>query len=151
MGWNAPVDRAGSGENAVKYLGQYVRRSVISDGRILGIEGYQVRIRIKSRDTRAYEFRLIEGVAFVRRFLQHALPPRFHRIRYSGYLHARGKSALDWLRLILHAKLQPQVETSATSPLEPTCPSCGAEMLRVRPMPRTPPCQRAEHFLSVAA
>ena len=119
MGWNASVDRAGSGENAVKYLGQYVRRSVISDGRILDIEGDQVRIRIKDRDTGAYESRLIEGVEFVRRFLQHALPPRFHRIRYRGYLHARGKSALDWLRLILHAKLQPQVETSAPNTFYP--------------------------------
>ena len=68
MSWNASVDRAGSGENAVKYLGQYVRRSVISDGRILGIEGDQVRIRIKDRDTGAYESRLIEGVEFLRRF-----------------------------------------------------------------------------------
>ena len=85
----------------------------------------------------------------MRPFLQHALLPRFHRIRYRGYLHARGKSALDWLRLILDAKLQPQVETS---PREPTCPRCGGEMLRVRRMPRAPPCQRNEHFfLSVAA
>ena len=100
-----------------------------------------MRIRIKDRDTGAYESRLIEGVEFVRRFLQHALPPRFHRIRYRGYLHARGKSALDWLRLILDAKLEPQVETSATSPREPTCPRCGGEMLRVRRMHET----RATH------
>lgn len=152
MGWNASVDRAGTGENAVKYLGQYVRRSVISDGRILGIEGQSVRIRIKNRDTGAYESRLIEGVEFVRRFLRHALPPRFHRIRYRGFLHARGKAALDWLRLILDAKLQPQREVSPISPREPTCPRCGGVMLRVRRMPRAPPCQRNEHFfLSVAA
>lgn len=149
--WNASVDRAGTGENAVKYLGQYVRRSVISDGRILGIEGNQVQIRIKNRDTDIYESRRIDGVEFVRRFLQHALPPRFHRIRYRGFLHARGKVALDWLRLILDARLKPKEETPPTAPHEPTCPRCGKAMLRVRRMPRAPPCQRNEHFFLFVA
>jgi len=36
--WNASVDPAGRGENAIKYLGQYVRHSVIRDGRIVAIE-----------------------------------------------------------------------------------------------------------------
>lgn len=152
MDWNASVDRAGSGENAVKYLGQYVRRSVISDGRILGIEGDQVRIRIKNRDTQTYESRVVDGVQFVRRFLQHALPPRFHRIRYRGFLHARGKAALEWLRLILDARLQPKEAPLPIAPHQPTCPRCGKAMLRVRRMPRAPPRQRNEHFFqSVAA
>ena len=152
MDWNASVDRAGTGENAVKYLGQYVRRSVISDGRILGIEGNHVHIRIKNRDTGTYASRLIDGVEFVRRFLQHALPPRFHRIRYRGFLHARGKPTLDWLRLILDARLQPPEEVLPTAPHQPTCPRCGKAMHRVRRMPRAPPCQRNEHFFhSVAA
>ena len=152
MDWNASVDRAGTGENAVKYLGQYVRRSVISDGRILGIEGNHVRIRIKNRDTGTYASRLIDGVEFVRRFLQHALPPRFHRIRYRGFLHARGKPTLDWLRLILDARLQPPEEVLPTAPHQPTCPRCGKAMHRVRRMPRARPCQRNEHFFhSVAA
>ena len=152
MDWNASVDRVGTGENAVKYLGQYVRRSVISDSRILGIEGNHVRIRIKNRDTGTYASRLIDGVEFVRRFLQHALPPRFHRIRYRGFLHARGKPTLDWLRLILDARLQPPEEVLPTAPHQPTCPRCGKAMHRVRRMPRAPPCQRNEHFFhSVAA
>ncbi|MEM6888721.1 MAG: hypothetical protein AAF636_11335, partial [Pseudomonadota bacterium] len=75
-----------------------------------------------------------------------------HRIRYRGYLHARGKAALDWLRLILDARLQPKEDPRPTAPHEPTCPRCGAAMRRVRRMPRAPPSQRNEHFfLSVAA
>ncbi len=152
MDWNASVDRAGTGANAVKYLGQYVRRSVISDGRILGIEGGQVRIRIKNRDTGTYGTRLVEGVEFVRRFLLHALPPSFHRIRYRGFLHARGKVALDWLRLTLNARLQPDSEPAPIAPDTPNCPHCGQAMRRVRRMPRAPPAQRNEHFFhSVAA
>ena len=152
MPWNASVDRAGTGENAVKYLGRYVRRSVISDGRVLAVEDGKVRIRTKNRDTGYYEARVIDGVEFVRRFLQHALPPRFHRVRYRGFLHARGKAALQWLQLLLDAKLRPPKETSPTKPAEPTCPHCGAPMLRVRRMPRAPPEQRNNHFFqSVAA
>lgn len=53
--WVADVQPAGSGENAVKYLGQYVHHSVISDQRILAIEGDTVLIRIKNRDTGRFE------------------------------------------------------------------------------------------------
>jgi hypothetical protein len=89
MDWNASVDRAGSGENAVKYLGQYVHRSVISDQRILKVEHDHVHIRTRDRQTGQAKTCVMEGVEFVRRFLQHALPSGFHRIRYRGFLHAR--------------------------------------------------------------
>lgn len=151
MDWNASVDRAGSGQHAVKYLGQYVSRSVISDARILGVEEGKVRIRIKNRNTKAYEYRRIDGVEFVRRLLLHALPPRFHRIRYRGFLHARGKAALQWLQTILEAKLQPTEPPVPTAPGEPTCPRCGADMLRMRRMPRAPPAVRNRHFFQTIA
>lgn len=152
MDWNASVDRAGTGENAVKYLGQYVRRSVISDARILAVEGDSVCIRIKNRDTGKFVTKQIEGVDFVRRFLQHALPPRFHRVRYRGFLHARGKHALQWLQLLLDARLRPREDSTPSPPAEHICPRCGGAMLRVRRMPRAPPAQRNEHFFqSVAA
>jgi len=152
MDWNASVDRAGTGENAVKYLGQYIRRSVISDSRILAVKDGKVRIRIKNRDTRQYECRVMDGVEFVRRFLLHALPPHFHRVRYRGFLHARGKPALQWLQLLLDARLRPPEAEAPNAPVEPTCPRCGAAMLRVRRMPRAPPALRNNHFFqSVAA
>lgn len=151
MEWNASVDRAGTGENAVKYLGKYIRRSVISDARILEVKDGKVRIRIKNRDTGHYESRRIDGVEFIRRFLQHALPPRFHRVRYRGFLHARGKAALQWLQLLLEAKLRPAKQTAPSEPPEPTCPHCGATMLRVRRMPRAPPEHRNDQFLQSLA
>lgn len=149
--WNASVDRAGSGENAVKYLGQYVARSVISDQRIIALEGDQVRIRIKDRDTQQYGSVLIDGVEFVRRFLQHALPPGFHRIRYRGFLHARGKKALQWLQLLLDARLNPKPNCERKAPTQMHCPRCGAPMQRTRQMTRAPPHLRNEHFFSAIA
>ena len=64
MDWNVSVDLAGSGENAVKYLGNYVQRSVISDQRILAIAGDKVRIAVKNRSTGKYEPRSMTGVEF---------------------------------------------------------------------------------------
>ncbi|MBC2604429.1 transposase [Puniceicoccus vermicola] len=103
-------------------LGQYIRRSVISDHRILALEGNRVRIRIKNRDTGSFEPRVMNGVEFVRRFLLHALPERFHRIRYRGFLHARGKPRLLWLQLLLDAKLQPAMASAPARCQTPTTP-----------------------------
>jgi hypothetical protein len=151
MDWNASVDPAGSGENAVKYLGQYVQRSVISDNRVLAIEGSQVRIRIKNRDTGAYEPRTIAGVEFIRRYLLHALPSRFHRIRYRGFLHARGKPKLQWLQVLLGARIPKPEETTKPAHAGYLCPRCGTPMLRTSRHARAPPAQRNQHFFHVVA
>jgi hypothetical protein len=151
--WNASVDRAGSGENAVKYLGQYIRKSVISDARILGIEGGNVRIRIKNRTTGAFESTLIDGLEFIRRFLLHALPPRFHRIRYHGFLHARGQSALRWLQLLLDARLLAPnpAQPGPNAPRTLRCPRCGGTLRRIGRLPRAPPSANQRFPFSFAA
>ena len=151
MKWNASVDPAGSGENAVKYLGQYVQRSVISDSRVLAIAGDQVRIRIKNRDTGAYEQRRMSGVEFLRRYLLHALPSRFHRIRYRGYLHARGKPRLQWLQVLLGARIAKPVETTKPAHTGYLCPRCGTLMQRTRRHARAPPAERNQHFFNIVA
>jgi len=149
--WNASVDPAGRGDNAVKYLGQYIRRSVISDLRILAIEGDQVRIRVKNRDNGSFETRLIPGVEFLRRFLLHVLPDRFHRIRYRGFLHARGKGTLQWLQLLLDAPILAPSRSPSPAPAEIRCPRCGAVMACVARMPRAPPLQRNAFFFRAIA
>lgn len=149
--WVADIQPAGTGENAVKYLGQYVHQSVISDHRILAIEGEKICIRIKNRNTERFETRWIEGVRFLRRFLLHALPSGFHRIRYRGFLHARGKPALQWLQTALNARLLPREKK--TTPPAPVyhCPLCGSAMQRTNKRSRAPPEERNHHFLATVA
>ena len=152
MDWNASVDPAGSGENAVKYLGNYVQRSVISDKRVLAIEGEQVRITLKNRATGKYEPLTMAGVEFIRRYLLHALPKGFHRIRYRGYLHARGKFRLQWLQVLLDARILKTADQAKSLNYEYLCRRCGTAMQPVRRLARAPPAQRNEHFFnSVAA
>lgn len=151
MDWNASVDPAGSGENTVKYLGQYVQRSVISDNRVLAIEGDHVRIRIKNRDTKAYEQRTMSGVEFIRRYLLHVLPSRFHRIRYRGFLHARSKPKLRWLQVLLGARIVKAGEQTKPTHGGYLCPRCGTPMQRTRRHARAPPAERNQHFFNVVA
>ena len=148
--WVADVKPAGGGANAVKYLGQYVHHSVISDHRLVAFKGEGVRIRYKNRDTGALESVWIPGVEFIRRLLLHALPGGFHRIRYRGFLHARGKPSLQWLQTLLDASL-PKPEASKPTCTPYLCPRCGSPMKKGERLARAPPHQRNEHFFSIVA
>lgn len=148
--WGVDIQPPGTGENAFKYLGQYVHQSVISDNRIHSIEGEEVCIRIKNRDTKKFETRSINGVEFILRFLLHALPSGFHRIRYRGFLHARGKPTLQWLQTALNARLRKR-QTTPPPPKPYLCPLCGSPMQRKGKHSRAPPEERNEHFFHIVA
>ena len=77
------------------YLGRYVNRIAISNGRILDINNGFVRFSYRDykADGQQKEMRL-PAVEFMRRFLQHTLPRRFVRVRHYGLLaprYRRGK------------------------------------------------------------
>ena len=92
---------------------------------------------------------------FIRRFLIHVLPDRFHRIRHYGLLASSGRKAnIAKVRGILDAQApkQDDPETAKVIPLtlrEP-CPECGGEMRIVeifrrgqKPQSRAPPRRQA--------
>ena len=83
---------AGPGK-MVDYLSRYVHRTAISNDRILGIDGDQVRFSYRDRadgDRRKVE--VIGGVEFLSRFLLHVLPKGLTRVRHYGLLSNRTKS-----------------------------------------------------------
>ena len=80
---------------------------------------------------------------FIRRFLLHALPDGFHRIRHYGFLgnrHRAEKLALCRRLLAISAAAPPD---NADKPGPPqgrssdTCPCCGGRMEMVGPLPRS--------------
>ena len=145
--WNADVAFAGTGENAVKYLGQYVSRSVITDHRIVKVDEDSVWIRLKDRDDGTYYSVRIDGVEFIRRLLMHVLPPGFHRIRYRGFLHPRGRPNFHWLQVLLEAKLRKRMIPHYADSQTMTCPRCGGESYRDKNYARAPPMQRHREFV----
>jgi len=102
--WVSFCKHYGRGNDAVlNYLSRYVFRTAISNARILGMDPTHVTFRWKDRDANAWRTERLPGVEFLRRFLQHALPRGFHKVRYYGLWHPskRRESNRAWVLLIL--------------------------------------------------
>jgi len=79
----------GGPQHVLEYLGRYTHRGAISNRRLLALENGQVSFAWK--DYRAapqqqQKAMTVSAEEFIRRFLQHALPPGLQRIRYYGFL-----------------------------------------------------------------
>jgi hypothetical protein len=79
-------------QQVLDYVGRYTHRVAISNDRLREIDHGQVRFTYK--DYRAdpassIKTMTLAATEFIRRFLLHALPLGFHRIRYYGFLGAR--------------------------------------------------------------
>ena len=81
--WNVyskpPVDKP---DNVLAYLARYVHRVAITDHRIEAIDDTLVTFRYRIPDTDLWAPISLTHEEFIRRFLQHVLPPGFHKIRY---------------------------------------------------------------------
>jgi hypothetical protein len=77
----------GGPQHVIEYLGRYTHRVAISNRRLLALENGQVSFAWKDyRDAGKAKEMTVSAEEFIRRFLQHALPPGFQRIRYYGFL-----------------------------------------------------------------
>lgn len=73
----------------LRYLGRYVNRIGIANHRIKAVANAVVTFSYLDNRTKAerIERRMaLPAKEFIRRFLSHVLPPRFHRIRFYGFL-----------------------------------------------------------------
>jgi hypothetical protein len=75
-----------------RWIGRYTHRIAISNNRLLDIEAGQVSFRYKDyRNQSQQKTMILSAEEFIRRFLLHALPHGFHRIRYYGFLGNRNR------------------------------------------------------------
>src|SRR5712691_544744 len=77
----------------------------------------------------------LDGMEFLRRFLQHVVPDGCMTVRPCGLLHARCALPPDPLRLMLvqaHPMACTPMPSVSPAPLATRCPTCGAPMRRVR-------------------
>lgn len=136
-------------EAVLAYLARYTHRVAISSSRLIGFDEAGVTFRYKDyrrSGTERQQVMTLSPDEFIRRFLLHALPHGFHRIRHYGLL-ASGtrKGNLERVRQLL--AIAPPA--TADMPVEPTdtrppCPCCGGQMiiieiLKRRYQPRAPP------------
>jgi hypothetical protein len=90
----------GGPAQVLEYLGRYTHRVAISNQRLVGMADGRVSFQWKDyRDREGNQSRTmtVEAHEFIRRFMQHALPPGFQRIRHYGLMancHRKHKLAL---------------------------------------------------------
>jgi hypothetical protein len=132
----------GGVEHAVRYLGHYTHRVGISNHRLLSYDEHGVTFR-----TRGAARATLSPDEFLRRLLQHVLPPGFVKIRHHGLFAASNVSTkLAAARRLLAVVATPPADASPTPRdfrellLALTgidvrrCPRCGAEAMTRGPL-----------------
>jgi hypothetical protein len=84
------------------YLGKYTQRVAISNYRIVSIAKGQAQFTYHdNRDGGQEKVMTLPALEFMRRFLSHVLPSRFHRIRHYGLHHSSKRKDLETCRRLL--------------------------------------------------
>lgn len=138
----------GGPEQVLGYLARYTNRVAISNQRLVSLENDQISFQWKDYKHRnRIRVMTLEAREFIRRFLLHALPPHFQRIRYYGFLaNTRRREKLALCRKLLSSDptgLLPLMTVAAAvagivpKPDPVRCPVCCAGlMIRIQTLPR---------------
>jgi hypothetical protein len=129
----------GGPEEVLRYLARYTHRVAISNRRLIACD--KTGVTFKWKDYRIegpdrYKVMTLATHEFIRRFLMHVLPARFHRIRYYGLL-ASGQRLENIARAreLLMPPVIPvdAIKASSANAAEPQtpnlCPCCGGRMI----------------------
>ena len=148
----------GGPEAVLAYLSRYTHRVAISNSRLISADANSVVFQwkdywIKDGDRRSVL--CLSTSEFIRRFLIHVLPDRFHRIRHYGLLASSGRKAnIAKVRTLLGAQAPKQDDLPAAEitplTLREPCPDCGGQMRIIetfrrgqKPQTRAPPRKAA--------
>lgn len=130
--WVVDVENVGNGENALKYLAQYIFRIAIAPSRIVKVTQTHVTFKYENSKTKEWKTCTLEIFEFMRRYLQHVLPSGFTKVRHYGYLAANCKVAIDQIRdLIVHwatqlgTRLPPKAKPIPPRDKKPWTCACG--------------------------
>jgi hypothetical protein len=138
----------GSPEQVLAYLGRYTHRVAIANSRLRSLADGKVRFTWKDyRHCGITKTMTLDADEFIRRFLLHALPDGFHRIRHYGFLAngARADSVALCQRLldIRHTGAHEPADNRSKGdrPLIAAdfaiCPDCGGTMRQIAAVPRS--------------
>ena len=136
----------GGPAQVLAYLGRYTHRVAISNARLVSVTDEHVAFRWKDyRHDGKAKVMTLEPFEFIRRFLLHALPDGFHRIRHYGFL-ANGRRAakLAFCRSLLDmpSPSGEQLEDVVPPRTPEHCPCCGGVMIVLGILPRPAPVPR---------
>lgn len=93
-------------EKVLEYLARYLYRTAITNRRIIHINSKQqtVTFKYKPVDAKDWKWMTLNGLEFIRRFLQHVLPKTLHKVRYYGFLSPINRDCLKRIQTLLLLK-----------------------------------------------
>jgi hypothetical protein len=118
-------------QHVLRYLARYTKREPLAEKNILRVTDKEIAFRYVSHRTNQPAVCTLTPMEFLRRYLQHAPPPGFHRIRYYGWLAPGARPTLRALRLALFfalAMLTPlltELRARIACRSDRACPHCG--------------------------
>ena len=136
--WAVYAKKPFAGPEAVlAYLSRYTHRVAIANSRLIAFDGKAVTFKWKDYRANApdrQKVMTLEATEFIRRFLLHVLPHRFHRIRHYGLFANGGRAEnLARARQLLDVAAPFDEPDSQSDDLQETpgqpCPSCGGTMI----------------------
>jgi len=135
--WVVHSQPVGSGHQAFQYLAPYIFRVALSNNRLRKLHDGQVTFSYKESATDQVKSCTLTAEEFIRRFLQHVLPPRFIKVRYYGLLSPAQRQLLQKARQLLRAsttKLKSE-DVKTTEPLALlSCPHCRGPLTLLGPL-----------------
>ena len=143
MKWVVYAKRAFAGPQSVlDYIGRYTHRVAISNHRILSVQDGVVTFSYRdSRDANKRKAMSLPAHEFIRRFMLHAIPTSFMRVRHFGFLaNRRKRAALSRCRELLgltpgvaraDAKTAEELLLELTGKDLRACPACHVGRMRI--------------------
>ncbi len=124
--WWVHSQHAGSGEAVVRYMARYVFRTAISDHRLVSAETDAVSFSYTDSKSHRPGTCRLSADEFMRRFLQHVLPPGQHRVRYFGWMHPGARARRCVVETLLSAVIVVRTPAVKPPPWHLRCTHCGA-------------------------
>jgi hypothetical protein len=135
--WVVHSEPVGSGHQAFQYLAPYIFRVALSNNRLRKLHDGQVTFSYKESATDQLRHCTVTAAEFIRRFLQHVLPPRFIKVRYYGLLSPAHRQLLQKARQLLLATTS-KLNSEDVKPTEPLavllCPHCRLPLTLLGPL-----------------
>jgi hypothetical protein len=108
----------------VRYLARYVQRTAISNERIIAADDDAVTFRYRDSATQEHRACTLSAEEFMRRYLQHVLPPGQHRVRYFGWMHPSAKRRRLIVETLLAVAIVVRPRVDTPPPWHLRCPQC---------------------------
>ncbi len=135
MKWIIHNKAVGRGQSALRYLARYVKKSALSEQRLLGYdEQGNLLLNCQNSSTGKWHIVTLTPDEFLRRWSLHVLPKGLMRVRHYGWHSAAGKAKLERVQTILQQRAKPPPAKSEVA--KPKCPCCGKDMIWQRKLER---------------